>query len=128
MSDERIPATPEEWWERYGPTDGAEVMAKMWQERRVEFFGTTRERVWVGVEQRDGKIWGADFDTGASLDMSKLRALAALCLHGQPFGFTREDLACLRAAMASLEHHQIPQPCLESLYDRIEALLPPEEP
>lgn len=54
-------------------------------------------------------------------------ATAALCLYGQPFGFTREDLTCLRYVMASLDHHGIPQPCLESLADRIAALLPPEE-
>jgi len=52
-------------------------------------------------------------------------ALAAICLYGQPFGFTHEDLSCLNATMDSLEYHGIPQPCLESLYARIEALLPP---
>ena len=46
-------------------------------------------------------------------------ALAALCLYGEPFGFTREDVRILRAAA-----------CIDDmvgLADRIEALLPPEE-
>lgn len=45
-------------------------------------------------------------------------ALAALALHGQPFGFTRKDVALLRAA----NHANV----LNSLIARIEALLPPE--
>lgn len=56
-------------------------------------------------------------------------ALAALFLHGQPFGFTREDVELLREeagheidAGNGREYRR-----LESLADRIEALLPPEE-
>ena len=59
-------------------------------------------------------------------------ALAALCLHGQPFGFTREDVTLLRENLpadvlilgfASTEHAQA---MFLDLADRIEALLPPE--
>ena len=52
---------------------------------------------------------------------------AALCLHNQPFGFTREDvhvLRCLAAnsdGMADWGYHA------EEVADRIEALLPPED-
>jgi len=47
--------------------------------------------------------------------------LAALCLHNQPFGFTREDVKLLRA-FANLCTSDF-----RNLADRIEALLPPEE-
>lgn len=51
-------------------------------------------------------------------------ALAALCLHGQPFGFTREDVRALWC-IATNEDGPI-DTWLESLIARIEALLPPE--
>ena len=50
-------------------------------------------------------------------------ALAALALHGQPFGFTRADVDALRNLCADL--HPYCQP-FHSLADRIAALLPPE--
>lgn len=54
-------------------------------------------------------------------------ALAALCLDGEPFGFTREDLSLLRTALAvwpNLGSHTEAE--LTSLIKRIEALVPPE--
>jgi hypothetical protein len=53
-------------------------------------------------------------------------ALAARCLHDQPFGFTRKDLEALEyRGIGYDEGHD--QAALDSLYARIEALLPPEE-
>lgn len=58
-------------------------------------------------------------------------ALAALCLHGQPYGFTWEDVDILRreAGFADDEHrngfHPETEARLLSLADRIAALLPP---
>lgn len=75
-------------------------------------------------------------------------ALAALCLYGQPFGFTQEDVEMLRAKAS--EERQIAAWCpdgyskgivdlvgdqshrsnaaaLEALADRIQSLLPPPE-
>jgi len=71
---------------------------------------------------------------GASLSIraEHLHALAAFCLHGQPFGFTREDVNALRSV---LDLHReswvngvygVDDIC-KHLADRIEALLPPEE-
>lgn len=51
-------------------------------------------------------------------------ALAALALHGQTFGFTREDVEALRSLSADLHPNNEP---FYSLADRIAALLPPEE-
>ena len=52
--------------------------------------------------------------------------IAAKCLHGQPFGFTREDLRLLRYAARSW-HPLEGRSHWVTLADRIEALLPPEE-
>lgn len=69
--------------------------------------------------------------------------LAALALYGQPFGFTREDVAHLRGEASWLENENFVGGLLgkfedrgyntnrikglRSLADRIEALLPPED-
>lgn len=50
-------------------------------------------------------------------------AIAALALYGQPFGFTRDDVDNLRGIVLGGEVGR----WLESLADRIEALLPPKE-
>ena len=58
---------------------------------------------------------------------------AALCLHNQEFGFTREDVEAIQHALA---HRGVEQGSTEwdrwkklgELADRIEALLPPEAP
>jgi len=60
-------------------------------------------------------------------------ALAALCLHGQLFGFTWEDVRRLRGVFWAMsqwgKNHAIEwagDEWGESVADRIEALLPPE--
>ena len=64
-----------------------------------------------------------------ALGIGRRHSTAALCLHGQPFGFTWEDVAVLRDIAAP----DIGTPlegdarALTSLADRIEALLPPED-
>ena len=53
-------------------------------------------------------------------------AIAALCLHDQPFGFTREMLDCMTEFnddRQTSERREI----AEQGFDRIEALLPPEK-
>lgn len=58
---------------------------------------------------------------------------AALALHGQPFGFTREDVENVRDTVSAI-WSSVPSDAaapwgraMESLADRIEALLPPED-
>ena len=58
--------------------------------------------------------------------------LAALCLHNQPFGFTREDVRYLRACADIVGevqggHYHTEEGELHRIADRIEALLPPED-
>lgn len=67
-------------------------------------------------------------------------SIAAVALHGQPFGFTREDVAIVRECVEHLGCNCGENSChdhldtkaaddlLRSLAARIEALLPPETP
>lgn len=54
-----------------------------------------------------------------------LHALAALALHGQPFGFTREDVSDLLWIRGTHPDIDLGER-MTSLANRIEALLPPE--
>ena len=56
-----------------------------------------------------------------------LSALAALCLHGQPYGFTRGDVGRLRQVADAIAYDPDEDRDLRDLADRIEALLPPKE-
>lgn len=59
-------------------------------------------------------------------------ALAALALHGQRFGFTREDVWALRTVCISGMHESAEERAIRAVFTslaaRIEALLPPETP
>jgi hypothetical protein len=65
------------------------------------------------------------------LDAEELHRFAAYALHGQPFGFTREDVRVLLLAIAWAQDDQAglspaEERTANSLAARIEALLPPE--
>ncbi len=85
------------------------------------------------IELRSGGRVGVTahaYPLGGGLgDPRDLPALAALCLHGQPFGFTREDVIVLRAMQDRINFEALDRgiPSVKDLADRIEALLPPEE-
>lgn len=135
MSDEAIkPAlTPEEWappekdgWEATGP-------------RCLDDAGD----FWI----EGGEVWRRS--EGLEELVRNRHGLAALCLCGQPFGFTREDVEAieaeaqglLRAALWCPEGYSVDNPIdamsnaefrakaarLQSLASRIAALLPPED-
>lgn len=59
-----------------------------------------------------------------------VHTVAALALHGQPFGFTREDVEFLRGMVDSDTNPDTApveaNAALDSLATRIEALLPPD--
>ena len=108
--------TPEEWdaggRELRGASDGyPEHFSAYWNKE-------------LGVGGGLGLSGG---EYGIQLDVEERQALAALCLHEQPFGFTRVDVGRLREMIngdTDAEHLWYP---LMDLADRIEALLPPEE-
>ena len=84
---------------------------------------------WVGVipPDKDG-IWGSGY-----LVVEEKHHMAAVCLHEQSFGFTREDVELLRETLPAdvlhlgYQYEEEPQAYLLDLADRIEALLPPED-
>lgn len=87
---------------------------EQWERREASFFGINMRL------EEDGVGFGvADCET--IFDDEERHALAALCLHEQPFGFTRDDVDELWSAIANGWDG------LKSLADRIEALLPPGE-
>ena len=64
-------------------------------------------------------VWG---ESAYRYPITNRHGAAALCLHEQPFGFTRKDVKTLRAADPAFGDCGI----LHAIADRIEALLPPE--
>lgn len=67
---------------------------------------------------------GGEYSDSLYVRPERRHTLAALALHGQPFGFTREDVEALRNLVADLHPNSEP---FHSLAARIEALLPPED-
>ena len=68
------------------------------------------------------------------MDLEPRHAIAALCLYGQPFGFTREDLWAIAHSEAPYfsdknggdARHLEAGRAIERVMAKIEALLPPE--
>lgn len=73
-----------------------------------------------------------DYYTGAQISTPRLHATAALCLHGQEFGFTREMVAAIRECADVMYGEygysdvQAETDLAREAADRIAALLPPE--
>ena len=86
-------------------------------------------------DKRDGAVARLEYDptnlyvwveSGFRVALGSHHAVAALCLHEQPFGFTRADVEALRLIV--LRYSNVPDhPLLASLASRIEALLPPRD-
>jgi hypothetical protein len=84
---------------------------------------------------RDGRI-AVTYDNGAAAQFvadDERHRLAALALHGQPFGFTREDVIALERTIASAQYHVGRGEVADyierakSISDKLDALLPPEQ-
>jgi hypothetical protein len=114
MSDEIAPAlTPEEWTPCYGAAGylGADV-------------DSSEEAIQAGGAQR----WtGGLLTFNNEYTINKPHAVAALCLHGQPFGFTQAHVTALRRYLGLVperpdwnDNHLATE-----AIDRIAALLPP---
>lgn len=65
--------------------------------------------------------WGAVPDLFVEVGCPERHAFAARALHGQPFGFTWEDVDTLRESPPD-------ESLLDAIADRVAALLPPREP
>ncbi len=117
---QEVPGSPREGdlVSKIKPALTAEEWANGYEGSDVAIFLATGGRLHVNV---------LSHPLGGSMgDPRDLPALAALCLHEQPFGFTLHDVDMLRQGARSVlgaEEHRT----LLSLADRIESLLPPEE-
>lgn len=115
MSDEITPAlTPDEW-------------ANSAAARGDETLTAHMHRDWPG-----GMIVTVGRHA-VQIPDEAFHAVAALCLHGQKFGFTRADVALVRGAAEEFEFRSDPDFPLQSgnvrflaLADKLAALLPPE--
>ena len=138
MTDRISPAlTPEEWAKgghrrEFGP-DIFDRPEDLENPHCVKSFQPGTVRVSCG----DCVTWGH----GAVLDAEDRHAAAALCLYGQPFGFTREDVEALQFEGNDLlawagdaetddERRRMNRHGFQLLNvaSRIAALLPPETP
>ena len=118
MADEIPPAlTPDEW--ATGNVD-----------RREPGRGDMRARMTSGLELFVGWEESGDDAWQVFIPPAGLHALAALALHGQPFGFTRADVEMLRGIAESDytgEHGMVgPGAAVLRLAAKLAALLPPE--
>lgn len=109
---------------------GPALAASEWKERRASRPGED-DGVHVVVapyveDRHRGLVVSAHY-SNASVHDDLRHALAALCLHDQPFGFTWEDVDALREALSCSGTVSSPDdlPRAETTVDRIEALLPP---
>lgn len=105
----------------------AALTAEEWSTFDVSGFVNQRPTM---VKYIDG-----DVEVGNTIVPAEhLHALAALCLHGQPFGFTWEDVEEVRSCALGFRCGDFAggngEPYasrLDALADRIAALLPPED-
>lgn len=102
------------------------LTAEEWAEQRID----RRDHDTITLSPDTGGITVADGFEGGYVSSDDRHALAALALHGQPFGFTWDDVRFLRheAAAAREMHGELIAESFDfdALAARIEALLPPE--
>ena len=68
------------------------------------------------------------WDNTADFSIERVQALAAMCLYGQDYGFTWEDVDEIRLEARTAGYMGLYAAAfMEDLADRIEALLPPRE-
>jgi hypothetical protein len=126
MSDEIRPALTAEEWARHGFEHGPITAERF----RDLFVGRPTKNVGVRIDHLNAKHLTWVSDTPADC-----HALAALCLHGQSFGFTHKELAALRKlddtdrAYVFLDRDdgsdESGEPFIASALAKIAALLPP---
>lgn len=111
-----------------------------WAKEEVQRFTRAAGRFDAGLTS-DGRLelavgWEETGDDAYRVyhPIDDRHALAALALHGQPFGFDWEDVDALRNASAAVSSYAIDDDQwsssgrLDRLADRIAALLPPRKP
>ena len=118
MTDEPIrPAlTPDEWREMEIESHYGLAATSL----RVDHKGRLFARSTMPGEEGESVVLNEAVDAGRVLP-----AVAALCLYGQPFGFSQADVELLREEAARMDFNW--GSGLRSIADRIAALLPPAQ-
>lgn len=102
----------------------AALTEKEW--RILEF----RPSYWGDVSKTENELFVRCPDNREIFTPSDQHKLAALCLHNQEFGFTREHATAIRWCVKGYRANptfQREADILDGLADLIEALLPPED-
>lgn len=106
------------------------LTAEEWAIRGAPIQGRIGKKPWAIYElDKQGRLWMPDATENYECVGRERHCLAALCLHGQPYGFTWADVELIRYALGLVhgagdwEDAKV----LDSLADRIAALLPPRE-
>ena len=95
------------------------LTAEEWADGKTE-----RGYSWTMV---GGDLWLSPPGDGPLVLIQNRHAAAALCLHEQPLGFTREDITLISLLRSNLPiGRQAAVRDSHALADRIEALLPPD--
>jgi len=92
-----------------------------WRSRHTQ--GRNRFEAWISYDGREVVLHQGH--PGAQTPADR-HALAALCLHGQDFGFTWEDVDRVRDVARIMDTPEMID-WAHSVADRIAALLPPRE-
>ena len=82
--------------------------------------------VWEGDTERELEVLIVYGESDFRYPIADRHGTAALCLHGQTYGFTWEDVETLREIAEVSQFPREVHICA-SLANRIEALLPPDE-
>ncbi len=125
MSDHIYPAlTPEQWEARDYRQAARELDSWAKQAGRQAADDSTEYVAKLGLDENGSVIAMNRAHEKVLVPPPARAALAAFALAKQPFGFTREDVAALRAAAEAVEDTGIAR-SLQNLASRVEALLPP---
>ena len=93
---------------------------------REEWAEAERRGILSRARESGDAAWEIVNDFPHYVDGDARHALAAISLHGQPFGFTRKDVDVLRDAAIVVADGPALSAYLGAIADRIAALLPPE--
>jgi hypothetical protein len=125
MPDEIPPAlTPEQWEARDYRQVARELDTWAKKAEQQSADDSTEYVAKLGLNENGSVIVMSRAHDRVLVPPPARAALAAFALAEQPFGFTREDVVALRAALETVEDAAIAR-SLRSLATRLEALLPP---
>lgn len=122
-------------WDQWGEKLEAALTPEEWEAKSYEGNeGSAHADAAPGWPFNHGELLAGTVCDCGSFTPKDRHALAALALHGQPFGFDWNDVLSLRSIQSLAREHVADcfkvdghEPDIEDIIDRITALLPPRE-